>query len=445
MTAAGGVTAIHHNPAELLQRLVRFRSVNPPGDERECVEYIGKLLQAAGIPVTIVAKEPERPNLIARLRGSGDAPPLLLQGHADVVPTEGQEWSVPPFEGRIMDGYVWGRGTLDMKDGLTMMVCSLLRAVEEGFVPRGDILLAVLSDEEAGGDCGARFLVEQHADLFEGVRYSIGEVGGYSLHLEGKRFYPVQMTEKQVCWLRAVIKGPGGHGSVPMRDGAMARLGHILTALNTHDFPVHITDAAEMMIESLAENLEEPAATRYRSLLDPSRTDDVLREMGEVGKGFHPLLHNTVNATMVSGGSKINVIPSEIELKLDCRLLPGFGPDDVIEEIEKVCGEELELQVERFEPVPDVMDISLLPALESILRELDPGMSCVLPLLVSGGTDGRHFGRLGIQTYGFTPVSLKEDEQFMQMAHAADERISIEGLEFGTAAMYSLLQRYGQA
>ncbi|MBN1433369.1 M20/M25/M40 family metallo-hydrolase [Candidatus Fermentibacterales bacterium] len=438
------MSGLHERPAELLRDLVRFATINPPGNEAECIGYIGRILEEAGIPWHTVARNPSRPNLIARLPGQGSAPPLLLQGHADVVPVEGQNWTHPPFEAVIEDGCIWGRGTLDMKGGLTMMITALLKARAEGFVPAGDIILAVLSDEEAGGDDGARFLADSHPGEFENVRYAVGEVGGYSTTVEGRRFYPVQVTEKQVCWLRTVLEGPGGHGSMPMRDGTMAQLGRLLTRLNGHAFPVHITDATRQMVERLAANLPEPSASTYASLLDPSRTDQVLLELGDAGKGFHPLLHNTVNATMVKGGTKINVIPSQIEICMDCRLLPGFSPQDAIGEIREVVGEHVEFEVTRFDPVPARQDMGMFGLLEGILKDLDSRASAALPFLVPGGTDARHFSRLGIQTYGFTPMILPEGQDLLGLAHAADERISLEALAFGVEAMYMLLQRYGR-
>ncbi len=240
-------TYFYQHPEALLQRLIQFDTTNPPGQERDIIAFIQGLLQDAGIPTQILAKDPARPNLIARVPGRGEAPPLLLYGHVDVVTTAGQDWTYPPFEGRIVDGYVWGRGALDMKGGVAMMLAAVLRAQAEGYTPRGDILLVLLSDEEAGGSMGAQFLVEEHPDLFQGVRYAIGEFGGFSLYVGDKRFYPIQVTEKQICWTRLTIRGPAGHGSRPLRGGAMAKLGNILLKLDRNRLPVHITPVPRQM------------------------------------------------------------------------------------------------------------------------------------------------------------------------------------------------------
>jgi acetylornithine deacetylase/succinyl-diaminopimelate desuccinylase-like protein len=199
--------AIHRPPAELLQRLLRFDTANPPGGERECIEWAQQLVAESGCSVRIVARDSERPNLVARLPGERRSPPLLLQGHVDVVPAVG-DWSRPPFGGEIADGYVWGRGALDMKGGVAMMVAAFLQAAESEKPPPGDVVLCLLSDEEAGSDYGARFVVERHPELFDGVRYAVGEFGGFTMEIAGRSFYPIMVAEKQLCSARGTLRGP---------------------------------------------------------------------------------------------------------------------------------------------------------------------------------------------------------------------------------------------
>src|SRR5579885_165842 len=257
---------IYQRPAELLQRLIRFDTTNPPGNEAACIAYLRDLLTAAGIETKIVARDPNRPNLIARVAGRGDAPPLLLYGHVDVVTTAGQQWAHPPFGGDEAEGYIWGRGALDMKGGIAMMTAALLRAKIEGVDPPGDVILAALSDEENWGDYGAKYLVEQHADLFTGVRYALGELGGFSLEIGPKRFYPIMVAEKQGCAVTATVRGPGGHGSLPLHGGAMAKLARLLQRLDQHRLPVHVTPVTRMMIETVASGLGEPLDALLRGL-----------------------------------------------------------------------------------------------------------------------------------------------------------------------------------
>jgi len=433
---------VYRRPVELLQHLLRFDTTNPPGNEAPCIAFIEGLLKDAEIETVIRARVPERPNLVARLRGEGNAPPLLLYGHVDVVTTENQVWRHPPFEGVIADGFVWGRGALDMKGGVAMMLSAFLRAKAENLALPGDVILAVVSDEETSGDLGARFLVENHPDLFEGVRYAVGECGGFSFYSGTRRFYPIMVAEKQRCAVRATVRGPGGHGSMPVRGGAMARLSETLRRLDTNRLPVHVTPTARAMIEAIASTLGGIPGVALGGLKAPALTNTLLTILGERGSLFDPVLHNTVSPTILNGSSSINVIPSEVSVDLDGRLLPGFSPDDLIAEIRGIVGNEVELEVLSYSPGPSEPDMGLFDTLSGILREADPE-GVPIPLLLSATTDGRHFSRLGIQTYGFLPVQLPEGFNFIQTIHAADERIPVEGLAFGTDAIYTLLRRFG--
>ncbi len=432
----------YQNPVELLQKLVRFDTTNPPGNEYECVTFINNLLTHAGIETKVLAKSPERPNLIARLPGQGNTAPLLLYGHVDVVTTENQRWQYPPFEGKQVDGYVWGRGTLDMKGGIAMMVTAFLRAKKENMKPPGDIILTIVTDEENGGDFGARFLVEEHPEEFAGIRYALGEFGGFTLTMSNRRFYPIQVAEKQKCWFRVTLRGPGGHGSIPVGGGAMAKLAHFLYRLDTHSLPVHITPPARSMLSAITSALGGVSGLVGAQLLNPMLTDSVLKLLGERGRLFAPLLHNTVSPTILHGSNMINVIPSEVTVELDGRLLPGFVPDDLFNELRPIVGDEDEFEVMRYDPGPSEPDMGLFDTLAVIIKEADPGgIPC--PLLLSAVTDGRFFSRLGIQTYGFLPMPLPKDFNFTQTIHAIDERIPIDAVEFGTNAIYKVLQRFG--
>ena len=425
---------------ELLQELIRFDTTNPPGNERACIEFIRAQLEDAGCETQVYARDPERPNLVSRIAG-GPAPPLLLQGHVDVVTTVGQSWTKPPFEGLLDDGYLWGRGALDMKGGVAMLVNAFLRAQREHVELPGDLVLIVLSDEEAGGDLGARFLAEEHPELFEGMRYALGEFGGASLHLGGKRFYPIQVAEKQICWLKATVRGPGGHGAMVQRGGTLARLGRLLSDLDRKRLPVHVTPVVRDFVERVAAELPRKEALVLRSLLKPRFTDTALRLLGERGATLEPMLRNTVNATIVRGGAKINVVPSEIELELDGRALPGFGPDELIAEVQALVGDDVELELVRHDPGPAAPDMGLFETLAGVIRELDPD-GIPVPLLQIGVTDGRFFSRVGVQTYGFLPMRLPEDFRFEKLIHATDERIPVEALEFGTEAVWRAIQRF---
>ncbi|MFZ5814728.1 MAG: M20/M25/M40 family metallo-hydrolase [Bacillota bacterium] len=436
-----GPALIYQRPAELLQHLIRFDTTNPPGNERACVTYIQGLLEAAGVPTWIFAKDPERPNLLARLKGRGSAPPLLLYGHVDVVSAANQTWTHPPFAGEIADGFVWGRGALDMKGGVAMMLAAFLKAqIEQADLP-GDLLLLILSDEENLSTYGAKFMVEEHADLFEGVRYAIGEFGGFTLTIGGKRFYPIQVAEKQACWLRATFRGPAGHGSMPVRGGAMTKLGQFLQRIDRR-LPPRVTEPVRLQFSAMADGLGGVQALLIRQLLNPALTDRILDLLGEKLAIFDPLLHNTVSPTLLQGGGKINVIPERVAVELDARLVPGAKPEEVIAEIRAVTGVEAELEVVAFEPGPATVDMGLFSTLRGILKEADPE-GIPIPLVLPAVTDGRFFARLGIQTYGYLPMNLPPGFQFAKAIHAGDERIPVECLEFGTQAIHRAMQRFG--
>jgi acetylornithine deacetylase/succinyl-diaminopimelate desuccinylase-like protein len=432
--------AIQDRPAELLQQLLRFDTSNPPGNERECIDWIGGLLGDLGCEVRILARDPARPSLIARLPGGGRAAPLLLQGHVDVVPARGS-WRREPFAGDLHDGYVWGRGALDMKGGVAMMLAAFMRAKAAGQVPPGDVILCLMADEEAGSDEGASFLVSEHPELFAGVRYALGEFGGFTMELAGQRFYPVMVAEKQLCWTRAVIRGRAGHGSLPVRGGAMGGLGRLLGRLDRRRLPVHVTPVARSMVEAIAAEVPQALALPLRGLLRPPITDRLLDVIGDRVSVFDPLLHNTASATIVGGGEKLNVIPGEVELQLDCRLLPGYGPRDVFAELRALSGVEMELEVIRHDPVAAQPDMGLFATLADTLRELDPSAKPI-PMLLPAVTDGRFFARLGIQTYGFLPMQLPAEMRFMELVHAEDERLPAAAMEFGTRAIARVLERF---
>jgi len=441
MRSISDQSTIYRRPVELLQNLIRFNTTNPPGCEAACITYINNLLTGAGFETTILARDPGRPNLVTRLTGQGNAPPLLLHGHVDVVTAESQAWRYPPFEGKIADGCVWGRGALDMKGGLAMMLAACLRARAENLALPGDIVLAVLSDEESGGDYGAKYLVENYANLFEGIRYAIGEFGGYTLRLGGQKFYMIMVAEKKLCWMKATVRGPGGHGSIPLRGGAMAKLAQLLQQLEQHRLPVHITPVVRRMLETMLPVLPDSTASVLRRLLNPALTDNTLDQLDESWQFLDALLHNTVNATIVHGGKKINVIPSEITLQLDGRLLPGYGPADMIDELRAITGGQFEFELIQHGADSGDPDMGLFETLAEILREADPD-GIPVPLLLSGCTDGQFFSRLGIQTYGFLPMNLPAEIEVSKLIHAADERIPVEAITFGTEAIYKALQRF---
>ncbi len=431
------------DPVPLLQELIRFDTTNPPGNEAACLAHLRDRLSAAGISSRLLGGHPDRPNLVARVEGRGEAPPLLLQAHVDVVTTVGQEWAQPPFEGRLLDGYVWGRGALDQKSGVAMMAAALLQLAEEGRKPPGDVVFCALADEEAGGVHGAQFLVERHPELFEGIRHGLGEGGGSVIYFGGRRFYTLMVAEKRSCRLRATFRGPGGHASRPLRGTAMGRLGRALVGLEQNRLPVHITAAARMLVEAISEALPGAGGEPFRRLLDPAQTDDVLDGLDPIhANRLDATLHNTVSPTLVQGGIKINVIPSQVSLDLDGRMLPGFEPDQFLAEVRQLIGTTTDLEI--LNQGPRMPEPELGPAFEmlrGVVEEADPGAR-VVPQLTTGATDARHFARLGIRTYGFLPKRMPPEFTGEETVHNADERVPAEAVRFGAGCIHQALLKY---
>ena len=303
--------------------------------------------------------------------------------------------------------------------------------------------MALVSDEEAGGELGTKYLVENHRELFNEIRYAIGEFGGFSFPIARRRFYPIMVAEKQICVLRATIRGAGGHGALRGPGSAAARLTRVLQLLERRQLPLHLTPVAEQMFKAVSSSLYFPSSVVFRQLLNPIIAGWLLKAMGERGKLFGQLLRNTVNPTIIRGGDQINVEPSEISLGLDGRLLPGYGPQDLINELHSVVGDDVALEVVHHDPGPGTPDMGLFSTLAAVLRQADPEGHPV-PMLLPAATDGRFLARLGIQSYGFLPMTLPPDFNFSRTIHGPNERIPVEALGFGSEAMYQLLLRFDQ-
>jgi acetylornithine deacetylase/succinyl-diaminopimelate desuccinylase-like protein len=429
-------TDFHERPDDLLQELIRFETVNPPGNEKPCIDWTGELMDAYGIEYETYARDPNRPNLLARVPG-GDASPILLYGHVDVVPVTGQEWTHDPFEGVREDGFIWGRGALDMKSGVAMYLATALRLATEDEQPPGDVLFLAVSDEEGGGDDGLGWLVEEHPELFDDVEFAIGEFGGFNMEIGGVETYPIQVNEKQICWLEVTFTGNSGHASFPTPDTAMGRMASFVETVDGKRLSVNITKSAEVMIEALADELPEAYAEQFMGLLDPERTDAILDEMGEDARMFDSILHNTANVTKVHGGDKENVVPEQVTAFLDCRLVPGQKPEDVIQELRELTDVEAEFEVVRFDEGPPESDLQLFDELAAHL-ESDTG-SVAIPLLMAGATDGRHLSTVDVQSYGYTPMQVG-DLPFMDIVHSGDERIPAETVEWGAERVYDAVK-----
>jgi len=428
-------TGIRDEAVERLQQLLRIDTTNPPGDEAAAIEYLAGVLRDEGFEPVVVEEVPVRPSLVARLTGRGERGPLLLQGHVDVVPADPAEWSRPPFAGDVADGCVWGRGALDMKGAVIMQLTALVLAKRAGLRMAGDVIFCALPGEETGGFEGADFLVREHPELVRS-EVALGEVGGYTMFVGGRRFYPIQVAEKVGCRVDITVRGASGHGSQPIRDGAMAKAGEVLARLTRRRLPAHLSPVTERFIRALGE--AEPALL---GLLDPARIDGVLAELGPQARMYEALLHNTAVPTVIQGGAKSNVIPGAVTITVDGRLLPGQRVEEFLAELRAVVGDNAEIEHRHTPSDTEAPVDDFFRMLAETIEELDPGATAV-PALVSGVTDARHFARLGTPTYGFAPVKLTPDMPFWELFHGADERIPVDGLLFGIQALSRVLERY---
>lgn len=430
------------DPAALTQQLIRARSVNPPGDEAGAHAVVAELLDASGIETNTIAAVNGRPNLVARLRGRGTRPGVVLHGHLDVVGVDGQDWETPPFEGAVIDGILHGRGTLDNKAGVAMLAHAFARAAKSGETPSGDIVLILAADSETGGSAGMAHLLDHHPEVVAGARFAIGEFGGFPLHAFGRRFYRIGVGLKGYAHLRLRLSGRGGHGSRPETGTLIGSLGRLLERIDNFEAPHSVTPVAQAVVDSIAAHLDDGDARLLRGLLDPDRFDDTLGWLGPHRATFEAMFRDTANATIVRSGDKFNVIPATAEVEVDARLLPGHGPEALLEHLRSQLDQGIDIDVLDTGPEnPPDYDDELLDMLGEILTELDPD-AVPIPYLFSESPDGRLFAAHGIQHYGYLPMNLPPEIDLPDLIHGPNERVPTAAIEFGAEAIHRLITRY---
>jgi acetylornithine deacetylase/succinyl-diaminopimelate desuccinylase-like protein len=430
--------AVHH-----LQALLRLDTTNPPGNELAAAEYLAGVLRVEGYDPIVLEAAPQRGNLIARLKGDGSLPPLLLYTHLDVVPAESEHWTHPPFGGDVADGFVWGRGALDMKNIAAMQLMTVLLLKRAGVTLKRDVIFAATADEEIDSDVGADWLVTQHPDLVR-AEYGLSEMGGHTLYLEGKKFYPVMCAEKGTCWLKMRARGRPGHGSVPHADHAVMHLVHAIECLMAHPLPLHLTATASIYVQRLARSVGGTTGLLLSAALNPLLHDAALKAFPDrtLADALHAILHNTVSPNQLYAGYKANVIPSEAEAILDGRMLPGFDHEAFLAEIRPRLGDGIELTIEHTSPPLEVSsETPLFNLIEQQLTRSDPG-AIVVPYMMAGATDAKLFAKLGTQCYGFAPLKLQPDTPFDGLIHGHDERVSVEAFAFGVKVLFETVHEF---
>ncbi|HEY5187710.1 MAG TPA: M20/M25/M40 family metallo-hydrolase [Solirubrobacteraceae bacterium] len=413
---------------EVLQRLVRFNTVNPPGNEREAIEYLEDYVAQAGFETTVLGASHERPNLVADLRGDADGPTLCFLGHVDTVLADASEWQHDPWSGAIEDGYLWGRGAIDMKSQVAAEAVAAVTLARDGWRPaRGTLKLVFVADEETGGDVGAHWLCREHPALVR-CDMLLNEGGGERFSYAGRHHYGVCCAEKGIFRFNVTAHGAAGHASLPRTgDNALLKLAPVLARLADQPESFAVTDAPAALLRGLGEDPEDPGAALARIAAEEPR----LRTLVE------PMFGVTLTPTMSSASSKINVIPSRAQVRVDCRVPPGLGEAAARERIAAVLGPESdELSIEFTEQVvgnQSSVESGLMTAIEGWIEANDPGASAV-PVILPGFSDSRWFRDAFPEcvAYGFFPQRHQGLLQAAPLVHNADERIDVRDLGFAT-------------
>ena len=420
----------------ICQDLIRIPSVNfgeGRGDEEAVAKYIVASLAEVGIEAKIYESAPKRCNVIARMNGSNpDKPGLVVHGHIDVVPANAAEWSVDPFAGEIKDGCIWGRGAVDMKNVDAMILAIVRDWAQRGYVPERDIVLAFFADEEAGMTFGSRWMTANHPEVFAGCSEAISEVGGFSVTVaDGKRLYFIEAAQKGIHWMKLTAQGRAGHGSMMNDENALTALTEAVAKIGRYEWPQRYTKTVKDLFKEVA----RVTGKAY----DEKDLRPLLKEIGSTARMIGATLQNTANPTMLEAGYKANVIPGTASAVIDGRFLPGYeaelnetvraivGPDILIETI----SHDIALEVDFDAPLVDAMKAAILAH--------DPE-GIPVPYLMSGGTDNKALSEIGIVGYGFSPLRLPADLDFMSLFHGVDERVPIDGLRFGVRVLNDFLE-----
>jgi len=428
---ASGEATAQDEVAALCSDLIRIDTTNPgdhsgPG-ERRAAEHVATLLADAGLDPVLLESHPGRASVVARISGTDPARPgLVIHGHLDVVPADAADWRVHPFSGELRRGCIWGRGAVDMKDMDAMILAVVRQRLREGRRPPRDVVLVFPADEEAGGGYGARWLVDNHPDLFDGVTEAIGEVGGFSATIGGRRVYPIQTAEKGMAWMRLSARGTAGHGSMLQPDNAVTEIAETVARIGRHQWPVRLTPSVQAF---LAE-----AAAALGIEFTPESADEVLAKLGPITRMVGATLTNTINPTILAAGYKVNVVPQAASADLDGRFLPGYE-DEFFAEVDGLLGPGVRREfIHHGVALETTFDGDLCSAMTAALLAEDADAR-IVPYCLSGGTDAKSFSRLGIRCFGFTPLRLPADLDFSGMFHGVDERVPVEALRFGVRVL----------
>lgn len=421
---------------KICQDLIRIPSVNfgeGKGDERAVAEYVVASLAEVGIASTIYESAPNRCNVIANIEGADTSRPgLVVHGHIDVVPANAADWSVDPFAAEIRDGMIWGRGAVDMKNVDAMILAIVRKWARIGYKPPRNIVLAFFADEEAGMTFGSRWMAAEHPEVFAGCTEAISEVGGFSVTVgDGKRLYFVEAAQKGIHWMKLTATGRAGHGSMMNDENALTALTDAVAKIGKFNWPQRYTETVKMLFKRIAQATGKP--------YDEADLRPLLKEIGPTARMIGATLQNTANPTMLEAGYKANVIPGSATAVIDGRFLPGYE-DELNETIRSIIGPDIAIEtISRDIALEVSFEGDLVEAMCEAIVKYDPE-GIPVPYLMSGGTDNKALSELGIVGYGFSPLRLPADLDFMALFHGVDERVPISGLEFGVNVLADFLE-----
>jgi acetylornithine deacetylase/succinyl-diaminopimelate desuccinylase-like protein len=433
---AAQILELENDTITLCQELIRIPSVNygeGRGDEKAVAEYIATKLAEVGIEYELIETAPNRVNVVAKIAGADqNRPGLVLHGHIDVVPADAKDWSVDPFSGEIKDGFIWGRGAVDMKNIDAMILACVRSWKRNGFTPPRNVLIVFVADEEASGTFGSRWLVKNRPELFSGYNEAVSEVGGFSVTINGDhRLYLIESAQKGIQWLKLTAQGTAGHGSFRNADNAVTKLSQAVARIGNYEWPQLETRTGAIFFRKIAELTGE----KY----DPKNVEPLLKHLGPAVKMLGATIQNTANPTMLEAGYKANVIPQTASAVIDGRFLPGFE-SDLHDTIKKLAGDDIEIEfIARDIALEVEFSGQLVEAMVAAIANEDPE-GIPVPYLMSGGTDNKALSELGIVGYGFSPLKLPKDLDFFALFHGINERVPIDGLTFGARVMYEFLE-----
>ncbi|MCS7124926.1 MAG: M20/M25/M40 family metallo-hydrolase [Candidatus Bathyarchaeota archaeon] len=442
---------VEEEVATLLSDLIKINTTNPPGNETQAAKYLAETLEKEGFKCEVLESASGRGNIITRLKGTGKKPSLLLLSHLDVVAANPKEWSVDPFSGLVKDGFVWGRGAMDMKSMTAMEVMVLKLLKRNGVKLKGDVILAATADEEKGGEYGAGWLARNHPEKVR-ADYVINEGGGHAVPVNGKNVFTIQTAEKGILWFKVKAKGRPGHGSVPgAADNAILRMNKVVDRLGNYRAEIMLTPTVKQFLAVMAEEQREAKEALTFLLQNPAKADEVLDLLAQKDKAMaeelRAMLRMTIAPTIIHGGVKENIIPSECEAVFDCRILPGQTTTEALNRVKELLKDigldKLDFEIiQANEPSESPMNTPLYRIMAETLKEFEPNCA-VAPILLTGGTDSRFFRRMGATCYGFQPtLSDLPYGEILKMVHGIDERISTRNLVFGTSVLYNVVEKF---